>query len=48
MVNEAGSNSLEEQLETARRDSCDRSELQKKVNSLSEEVEEVKQVRVVQ
>lgn len=46
MVNEIASNSLQEQLETAQRDRCDRSELQKKINILSEEIEEVKQVRI--
>ena len=46
MVNDSASNSLQQQLETAQRDECDRSELQRKVNSLSEEAEEAKQVRL--
>ena len=46
MVNDAASNSLEQQLETSQRDESDRSELQRKVNGLSEEVETVKQVRI--
>jgi len=35
---------LQQQLETAQRDECERSELQRKANSFSEEAEEAKQV----